>query len=285
MSHTPLISLITTCYNGERFIEPYIRSLLSQTYENVEYIFVNDGSSDKTEDILMSYKPEFLNKGWHFIYHKHDENVGLATAMNSGLKLFTGEYLTWIDSDDLLNPTFLSEMCSFLEQNSEYGFCYSRVKYVREGNLTKGFKISGRNIAQDEPDNFFEDMLIMKNMPALPFCMVRSSAFLDVIKDRRIFETRQHGKNFQLLLPLSYKYKCGYINKVLARYLFRSDSISHGNYDQIDRLNQLEAAAIETVKRIDMPKDKKLYYCKRLAVEYYIKRETVRIMQQDGGVA
>ena len=174
MNNTPLISLITTCYNGERFIEPYIQGLLSQTYENVEYIFVNDGSSDETEAILMSYKSEFLNKGWRFIYHKHDENVGLATAMNSGLKLFTGEYLTWIDSDDILNPTFLSEMCSFLEQNRECGFCYSRVKYVREDNLTKGFKISGRNINPGESDNFFEDMLVMKNMPALPFCMVRT---------------------------------------------------------------------------------------------------------------
>jgi len=63
-----LVSIITPCYNGEKFINRYLDSLLGQTYSNIEIIFINDGSTDKTEEIVFSYKDNFKKKGIKFIY-------------------------------------------------------------------------------------------------------------------------------------------------------------------------------------------------------------------------
>ena len=70
------ISVISPCYNGENYLKPYIEGLLSQTYTNVEYIFVNDASDDKTEEVILSYKQKFLDKGWKFIYLVQQTRTG-----------------------------------------------------------------------------------------------------------------------------------------------------------------------------------------------------------------
>ena len=59
----PLVSVITPCYNGEKFLHRFLDSVLNQTYTNVEFIFINDGSFDKTEEIVFSYKERLKSKG------------------------------------------------------------------------------------------------------------------------------------------------------------------------------------------------------------------------------
>ena len=95
----PLVSIITPCYNGEAFLKRYFESILNQTYPNLELIFINDGSTYRTEEIALSYRERLEKRGITYIYEKQ-ENAGQAAALNRGLKLFTGEYLTWPDSDD-----------------------------------------------------------------------------------------------------------------------------------------------------------------------------------------
>jgi glycosyltransferase involved in cell wall biosynthesis len=92
------VSIITPCYNGESFVSRYLDTILNQSYNNLELILVNDGSTDQTEAIVMSYKPKFKEVGIEFIY-MYQEHAGQAAALNQGLKIFTGDYLTWPDSD------------------------------------------------------------------------------------------------------------------------------------------------------------------------------------------
>ena len=77
----PLVSIITPCYNGETFLHRYFESILAQTYPNLELIFVNDGSTDKTEEIAMSYQKKLCEKGIRYIYLEQ-ENAGQAAALN-----------------------------------------------------------------------------------------------------------------------------------------------------------------------------------------------------------
>ena len=65
---------------------------MSQTYSNVQYIFVNDGSIDNTENIILSYKDKILEKGWEFIYIKHENNLGQSVAINHALTQVNGKY-------------------------------------------------------------------------------------------------------------------------------------------------------------------------------------------------
>ena len=90
----PVVSIITPCYNGEKYIKRYMNSILEQTYPYLELIFINDGSNDCTEEIVLSYEEKLQNKGIKFVYLKQ-KNKGQAAALNSGLKKFNGEYVTW----------------------------------------------------------------------------------------------------------------------------------------------------------------------------------------------
>ena len=115
----PLVSIITPCYNGEAFLKRYFESILNQTYPNLELIFINDGSTDRTEEIALSYRERLEKRGITYIYEKQ-ENAGQAAALNRGLKLFKGEYLTWPDSDDVMTKDSIEKKVHFLEKNPKY---------------------------------------------------------------------------------------------------------------------------------------------------------------------
>ena len=113
------VSVITPCYNGEEFADRFFRNIMEQTYQNIELIFVNDGSSDRTEEIAKSYISQFEQTGRKLIYIFQD-NAGQAAAVNKGLEIFTGDYLMWMDSDDILDKDNIEKKVEFLEANPEY---------------------------------------------------------------------------------------------------------------------------------------------------------------------
>jgi len=92
----PRISLVTAVYNGERFLEATMRSILSQGYPNLEYIVVNDGSTDGTADIIRKYEP-------HLACWINQPNKGLYAALNAGFAKSSGEILGWLNASDMLH--------------------------------------------------------------------------------------------------------------------------------------------------------------------------------------
>jgi len=130
------VSIITPCYNGEKYLARYLNSILNQTYPQIELILVNDGSGDDTERIALSYKKIFRERGCEFIY-VFQQNAGIAGALNTGLKVFTGEYLTWADSDDFFDAESIEKKVHFLENNKEYGFVRSDAYIYKEKNMKK----------------------------------------------------------------------------------------------------------------------------------------------------
>lgn len=219
-----LVSIITPCYNGEEFAERFFQNILEQTYQNIELIFVNDGSCDKTEEIAKSYVERFKKDGKKLIYI-YQENAGQAAAVNKGLEIFSGDYLMWTDSDDILDKDNVEKKVSFLEEHPEYGFVMCRGRVVRDDNLD--VKIDElKRIPPAGEDTFFKDMILEKNVVFTPgVYMARSEAVLQAIPTRHIYESRV-GQNWQMLLPLSYHFKCGYMKEELFSYVVRSDSHS-----------------------------------------------------------
>ena len=120
-----LVSVITPCYNGEKYVSRFIDSIIKQTYNNLELILINDGSSDRTEEIIDFYRKKLEARGIKFIY-QFQENAVQAAALNLGLKLFTGEYLLCLDSDDEISEEFVEKRVEFLQNNSEYVYCYGK---------------------------------------------------------------------------------------------------------------------------------------------------------------
>jgi len=96
------ISIITVCYNADKTIKKTLESVLNQTINKLEYIIIDGKSNDSTIKIVKDYKDKFLNKGWDFQYLSEADN-GIYDAMNKGVKLASGDYIYFLNSDDLLH--------------------------------------------------------------------------------------------------------------------------------------------------------------------------------------
>ena len=221
----PLVSIITPCYNGEKKVKKFIESVLEQTYNNIEFIIINDGSIDKTEDVVLSYKKNFEKRGYKFIYLKQ-ENKGQDVALNKGLKYFNGKYLMWTDSDDILDKNNVEKKVKFLEKNLNCGLVFCNAKIVRENALDKIVKLWNKRLPKNKLD-FFKDVMIGKDIVfAGGAWMARSENFLSVRPNRSI-EIIGLGQNWQMLLPLVYNFQIGKIDEVLFTYIIYNNSDSN----------------------------------------------------------
>ncbi len=217
-----MVSIITPCYNGEQYVRRFLDSIANQTYKNFEIIFIDDGSTDATAQIVKRFIEENGNIDIKYFFQ---ENTGQAAALNLGLKHFQGEYMTWPDSDDILAPRNLEKKVWFLNNNRDCDMVMCETELVDEKDITRPLRVLKR-IVEGEKDNLFEDFITGNNVYYVPGgFMVRSSALLKVIPDREIYADRW-GQNWQILLPMSYYYKCGYIQEILYKYVVRENSHS-----------------------------------------------------------
>lgn len=122
-----LVSVIVPVYQAENFMCRCVESLLAQSYSNMEIILVNDGSEDNTIEVCRKY--EKLNKNIKVVDLPHG---GVSKARNAGLKSISGDYFTFVDSDDWVEPNYIQEMVKgLLETDAEIAVC-GYVKYFSE---------------------------------------------------------------------------------------------------------------------------------------------------------
>lgn len=128
-----LVSVITPVYNVERFIEITINSVLNQTYQNIEMILVDDCSPDKSAEIIL----EMAKNHPQIRYYKLEKNSGAAVARNKAIELANGEYIAFLDSDDLWKPEKIEKEVSLAKKkNAE--FVFTAIEMIdEEGNLVK----------------------------------------------------------------------------------------------------------------------------------------------------
>lgn len=278
MLKEPLVSVITPCYNGEKYLSNFLDSLLIQEYKNVEFVFVNDGSTDTTEKIFFEFKSKLENKGWKVLYLKQ-ENGGAASALNTGLKYFTGKYLTWPDSDDILFPNYISRKVEYMEEHNECGLLFSVAEILNSDNPAnkKQYMKCNKNLLTES--NLFENLIFAKNTTCIPLCtFIRTKNFLEINPKREIYHNG-HGQNFQMLLPMVYNFKVDFIDDVLAYYIVHIDSNSNDKNTVYIRFLAYQDVLFKVLDGIEMPALKRLelklktliYFGKRRA-KYKIKK-------------
>ena len=109
----PKISVVTVCYNAADTIEETILSVLSQTYDNVEYIIIDGGSTDGTVDIIKKYTD-------HLAYWVSEPDKGIYDAMNKGIDAATGDYINFMNAGDrLINNSILTQVSEHLDSDSD----------------------------------------------------------------------------------------------------------------------------------------------------------------------
>ncbi len=122
-----LVSVVIPAWNIEKYITQTIESVLCQTYQNIEIIIINDGSTDGTGKILDQY----ANHDTRIIVF-NQTNKGISVARNKGFAMATGEYLCIIDADDIMMPNKIESQVCFLEKHPSADFVYSKVFYFND---------------------------------------------------------------------------------------------------------------------------------------------------------
>ena len=129
----PLVSLIVPIYGVEPYIEQCARSVLAQTYENVEFIFVNDGTEDASMEILAGVLKDFTGRNVRIV---NKENAGLPMARKSGLDVATGDYVMHVDADDWIEPDAVEKLVgAALRTGADLVYCDFWKEYSRRSKL------------------------------------------------------------------------------------------------------------------------------------------------------
>ena len=119
MNTDDLISVAISAYNHERYVEETIRSIMAQTYQNIELLVIDDGSNDRTFEILQSLKPECEKRFVRVIIEKHPHSGAGATG-NKLIDLAHGKYIYAVASDDVAKPQAVETLHAFLSENPNY---------------------------------------------------------------------------------------------------------------------------------------------------------------------
>jgi len=127
MNRKPLVSIITIFLNEEKFIQEAIESILAQTYDNWELLLVDDGSTDKSSDIARRYAEKFPGK-IRYLEHDGHKNRGISTSRNVAIQNAKGEYIAFLDGDDIYLPDKLERQVAILESNPTAAFVCGRTE-------------------------------------------------------------------------------------------------------------------------------------------------------------
>lgn len=232
-----VVSIMVPCYNGEQHIGRLLDSICGQTYDKIHLIFVNDGSKDGTERVFRSYKERFRRRNYpyHYLYQ---DNQGQAAAINRALEYLKGEYCMWIDADDYMTPDHVEQKVRFLEQHPDKAGVQCQGYIV---DRTNGEKICGYLQHERMFGSFFEDLLFEFQHCSNGLYMVRTRILLDATGGS-IYAARG-GQNFQLLLPIAYSYKMGYMQNYLFYYVLREESHCHNIHGLGEWRKRLEDVA------------------------------------------
>lgn len=207
-----LISVILPVYNGELFVSEAIESILNQDFKDFELICINDGSTDRTKEILDYYR----NKDSRIIVIER-ENKGLIYSLNEGLDKASYDYIARMDADDIAFPERLSLQLEFLKKNPKIAVVGSRYQYINEKNEIIG-------IRKSPSQNSLLKMLLSFGSPfGHPTVMMnRSILGNDLYYDHKY----KAAEDYELWLRLSKKYNFACLKKPLLLYRVLETSIS-----------------------------------------------------------
>ncbi|MGZ3920773.1 MAG: glycosyltransferase [Bacteroidia bacterium] len=217
------ISVLFPVYNGERFLRDAIQSILDQSYKNFEFIIINDGSTDSSEQIILSFSDERIK------YIKNERNLGLIATLNKGIEIASCKYIARMDQDDIAFPTrFETQLKYFDSQNAD--MVCSPVEFINANNEFSGYWELDRKASSPEAIN---EILPFDNCLAHPTVMIKS----EVLKKYRYEISQKASEDWDLWMRLAADgYRIVKTIEVLLRYRFHTGSITqlHNKTERVE---------------------------------------------------
>jgi glycosyltransferase involved in cell wall biosynthesis len=207
----PLISVVMNCHNGQAFLKESIKSLTSQTYKNWELIFWDNNSTDKSEEILKQFNDRRIK------YFKSDSYLKLYRARNLAINQTKGEFVTFLDTDDLWNNKKLEKQLEICEKNKNIKFVYSNF-FILNQNSNKLFKRSNKKLASGE----ITQLLLNDYVIGILTVMIKK----DIFSHYKFDEKYEIIGDFDFFIKLSQKFKLDCIQEPLATYRIHDSNFS-----------------------------------------------------------
>jgi glycosyltransferase involved in cell wall biosynthesis len=238
----PLISIITVCYNSEKYIRDTIESVLNQTYDNIEYIIVDGESTDKTLNIIKEYESKF-NGRMKWI---SEPDEGIYDAMNKGIDMVNGDWINFMNAGDsfynlnILSLIFSSKYTNIYESVS---ILYGKTKIIYNKDNYKIF-------TPNDLDDFWKGII---------FNHQSSFVRADIMKKNKFNTQYVYSADFNLFYHLYKK-----------DYIFKEIDLIIANYDYNGISSQQQLEVIKEYSNIISKKEKNLYYFSK-KIDVYIR--------------
>ena len=193
---SPKVSILVPVYNVEAFIERCAVSLFEQTFDDIEYIFVNDCTPDNSIEVLKKVIEKYPNRNSHIKIIHHKTNRGLAGARNTGIQNATGDYILHIDSDDYIElDTVRLLYNSALNNDSDMVVC----DYILEWKSQRKLILQNWDSSNKE---FIKKVLTVEAMPCVWNKLIRRSIYID--NNVKAIEGVNFGEDLSVLPKLLY---------------------------------------------------------------------------------
>jgi glycosyltransferase involved in cell wall biosynthesis len=201
-------------YNGERYLKGAILSILSQDFTDFEFIIVNDGSTDKTLDIIKEF-------------HENDSRIkiisrekkGLIASLNQGIDIAQGDFIARIDADDIAMPNRFSQQLEFIKENN-LSICGTWATKINEVGQKVGV------ITYPPVDNRIKIFTLFHNPFIHPSVMFKKSVFITIGGYNKNYT---HSEDYELWTRFVFKHKAGNIPRELLQYRIHSGQITQKN--------------------------------------------------------
>lgn len=215
-----IASIIIPTYNTEQYIGETIESILAQSIKDWELIIIDDGSSDKTKNIVSNY---LSDKRIKYVYQ---ENAGVAAARNNGYGLSKGQFLAFLDADDLWLPNRLEKMIGKFYEDSKVGLVHSYMQVINEHSERQP------EIYKGKEGNILESLLLWDgcNIPAPSSILVKR----EVIDKVGCFdEELSTAADQEFFFRVAHQYKIGMCKEVLGLYRIHDNNM-HQNIQRME---------------------------------------------------
>lgn len=257
----PLVSVIIPTYNRAAYLQKALQSVKEQTYQSLEIIVIDDGSTDDTGKMLENYGGQ--------LRYFYQENRGISGARNAGIKSARGEFIAFLDSDDYWLPEKTAQQLALFKQHPEYALVAARCASIR---------LDGSYREKNRPGKsgwVLED-LFKANFIRTSAAMVKQECFKNIgLFDEELRECEE----YDLWLRIAAQYPVGFINKSLAVYVDNPDGASTDSLTgRLYRLRVLEKQYLQDTIPANL-------YARRIADTcHYIGRHYIKKGEKARGV-
>jgi len=230
----PLVSILLPVYNGEEYLWEAIQSVLAQTFRDFELLVIDDGSSDRSLEILNGFQDPRIR------VVENVRNQGLPGTLNRGISLARGKYIARMDCDDVCVPRRLEWQVTFMEEHPKIGLC---------GGWTRFFgETRPRTIKTPSSEQVIRAELFFDTPFAHPTVIIRKE-LLDKYRDLRYDPADIGGlEDWGLWRKCARHFQMTNLQRVLLRYRVRSGSLSTSRFSRkLERLQEIDRESLATL--------------------------------------